>query len=126
MSSIRPEDIDEVVTNFHSIIEDFVDATRTNLAGLTPRGQWEQGTRIDVLATLSDQGPPTGDWQRLIWLSRVFLCISSSQLLQDKATLFPSKKLPNSDEWNAGILQYTIRGNPSVPFVTIWQSISRE
>jgi len=112
MSSIRTEDIDEVVSNFHSIIEDFVDSTRTNLAGLTARGQWDQGTRIDVLAALSDQGPPPGDWPRLIWLSRVLLCITGTQLLQDKATIFPRNKLPNSGEWSAGIASYSALKDP--------------
>ena len=122
MSSIRTEDIDEVVSNFQSIIEDFVDATRTNLAGLTPGGKWDQGTRIDVLAALSDSGPPTGDWQRLIWLSRVLLCITGSQLLQDKATLFPRKKLPNSDEWSAGIASYSALKNPfKENLKTVWE-----
>ena len=36
---------------------------------------WEAGTRIDVLSSLSDEGPPTDDWQRLIWLSRVSMYI---------------------------------------------------
>ena len=81
MASIRSEDIDEIVMNIHPIMEDFVDATRANLGGLVNGGAWDAGTRIDLLARLSDAGPPDDDWERLVWLSRVFNCIAGSGLL---------------------------------------------
>ena len=73
MTSIRAEDIEEVTNTIQSIIEDYVDCVRS-YPGLFPNG-WEVGTRIHVLSLLSDEGPPAEDWERLIWLSRVFMCI---------------------------------------------------
>jgi len=112
MASIRSEDIDEIVMNIHPIMEDFVDATRANLGGLTNGGAWDAGTRIDLLARLSDAGPPDDDWERLVWLSRVFNCIAGSGLLKDDWKAFSDGKLPNSNAWPAGVSSYTNLDSP--------------
>ena len=113
MSSVRTEDIEEVTVCIHSIIEDFVDCARSY-----PRlssGKWESETRIHVLSTLSDEGPPSEDWEKLIWLSRVFMCITGSGLLdKDDWKAFPRGNLPNdkNNPWPAGISSYTALREP--------------
>ncbi len=113
MSSVRTEDIEEVTDSIHSIIEDFVDCARSY-----PRlssGKWGSGTRIHVLSTLSDEGPPREDWEKLVWLSRVFMCITGSGLLdKDDWKAFPRGNLPNdkNNPWPAGISSYTALREP--------------
>ena len=113
MSSIRTEDIEEVTIGIHSIIDDYVDCVRS-YSGLAPKG-WEAGTRIHILSTLSDEGPPAEPWDCLIWLSRVFMCITGSGLLdKDDWKPFPRTTLPNhpSNPWPSGILSYTALDEP--------------
>ncbi len=108
MTSIRTEDIEEVTICMQSIIEDFVDCVRS-YPRLAPNG-WEAGTRIHVLSLLSDSGPPADDWERLVWLSRVFMCTIGGNLLdEDDWNPFPSGKLPShhSYPWRPGIESYT-------------------
>ena len=59
MSSIRSEDIEEVTISIQSIIEEFVDCGVRSYPRLWANG-WEAGTRIDVLSSLSDEGPLNG------------------------------------------------------------------
>lgn len=127
MSSIRTEDIDEMVLRMHAIIEAFVDSTRSNINGLTDTGRWEAGSRIHVLAGLSDNGPPSDDWERLIWLSQVFLCITKVGLLKEDWTVFPSKKLPNTDSWSAGIESFSALDDPfKANLRTIWETCKND
>ena len=124
MSSIRSEDIEEVTISIQSIIEEFVDCVRS-YPRLWANG-WEAGTRIDVLSSLSDEGPPTDDWQRLIWLSRVFMCIVGGSLLEvDGWNPFPSGKLPDNHNypWRPGIESYTaLKGQDKSTVQDIWKN----
>ena len=124
MSSIRAEDIEEVTISIHSIIEDFVDCVRS-YPGLAPNG-WDVGTRIHALSLLSDDGPPTDDWERLIWLSRVFMCIVGGSLLEvDKWKPFPSGKLPSHHTypWRPGIDSFSKLDDPDKSNVRdIWKN----
>ena len=124
MSSIRSEDIEEVTITIQSIIEEFVDCVRS-YPRLWANG-WEAGTRIDVLSSLSDEGPPTDDWQRLIWLSRVFMCIVGGSLLEvDGWNPFPSGKLPDNHNypWRPGIESYTaLKGQDKSTVRDIWKN----
>ena len=124
MSSIRSEDIEEVTISIQSIIEEFVDCVRS-YPRLWADG-WEAGTRIDVLSSLSDEGPPTDDWQRLIWLSRVFMCIVGGSLLEvDGWNPFPSGKLPDNHNypWRPGIESYTaLKGQDKSTVQDIWKN----
>ena len=124
MSSIRSEDIEEVTITIQSIIEEFVDCVRS-YPRLWANG-WEAGTRIDVLSSLTDEGPPTGDWQRLIWLSRVFMCIVGGSLLEvDGWNPFPSGKLPDNHNypWRPGIESYTaLKGQDKSTVQDIWKN----
>ena len=124
MSSIRSEDIEEVTITIQSIIEEFVDCVRS-YPRLWADG-WEAGTRIDVLSSLSDEGPPTDDWQRLIWLSRVFMCIVGGSLLEvDGWNPFPSGKLPDNHNypWRPGIESYTaLKGQDKSTVQDIWKN----
>ena len=124
MTSIRAEDIEEVTNTIQSIIEDYVDCVRS-YPGLFPNG-WEVGTRIHVLSLLSDEGPPAEDWERLIWLSRVFMCIVGGSLLKvDEWNPFPGGKLPNhsSYPWRPGIESYTTLNDPDKSNVReIWNN----
>ena len=123
MSSIRSEDIEEVTITIQSIIEEFVDCVRS-YPRLWANG-WEAGTRIDVLSSLTDEGPPTDDWQRLIWLSRVFMCIVGGSLLEvDGWNPFPSGKLPDNHNypWRPGIESYTaLKGQDKSTVQNIWK-----
>ena len=123
MSSIRSEDIEEVTISIQSIIEEFVDCVRS-YPRLWANG-WEAGTRIDVLSSLTDEGPPTDDWQRLIWLSRVFMCIVGGSLLEvDGWNPFPSGKLPDNHNypWRPGIESYTaLKGQDKSTVQNIWK-----
>ena len=124
MSSIRSEDIEEVTITIQSIIEEFVDCVRS-YPRLWANG-WEAGTRIDVLSSLTDEGPPTDDWQRLIWLSRVFMCIVGGSLLEvDGWNPFPSGKLPDNHNypWRPGIESYTaLKGQDKSTVQDIWKN----
>jgi len=124
MSSIRSEDIEEVTITIQSIIEEFIDCVRS-YPKLWADG-WEAGTRIDVLSSLSDEGPPTDDWQRLIWLSRVFMCIVGGSLLEvDGWNPFPSGKLPDNHNypWRPGIESYTaLKGQDKSTVQDIWKN----
>ncbi len=106
IESIDISDISYFTDNINLHITQFCDFIKENVNVLAPDGVFSD-TRIATLEYLANNGPPSGKWDKLIWLSHIYLTITSeATLMSDKPVIFPSNKLP-SNSWEKGIKNYS-------------------
>ena len=111
MESIRSQDIDEFTGRLGNSISDYCEVIRNHISHFAATG-WASETRMASLVELADDGRPADDWERLVWAGQVLMCTVSSKLLKPDPTIFPSHKLPNDQQWPAGIEPWsTIKAN---------------
>jgi len=105
LDTLNEDELDVFTEGLHQSIVDWVDNFRAYSSKCIPSGSTFSQSRMHHLIHLAEHPPHQNPLDKLRWIWRVCLSISSfSSLSKGKPSYFPRGNLPD-DEWVAGLLK---------------------
>ncbi len=105
LDTLNEDELDVFTEGLHQSIVDWVDNFRAYSSKCIPSGPTFSQSRMHHLIHLAEHPPHQNPLDKLRWIWRVCLSISSfSSLSKGKPSYFPRGNLPD-DEWVAGLLK---------------------
>jgi ATP-dependent exoDNAse (exonuclease V) beta subunit len=105
LDTLNEDELDIFTEGLHQSIVDWVDNFRAYSSKCIPSGSTFSQSRMHHLIHLAEHPPHQNPLDKLRWIWRVCLSISSfSSLSKGKPSYFPRGNLPD-DEWVAGLLK---------------------
>ena len=105
LDTVNEEKLDEFTEVLHQILENWVNNFRAYPSQCIPSGPTYSQSRMHHLIHLVEHPPEQNPLDKLRWIWRVCLSISSfSSLSSGKSSYFPRGNLPD-DEWVAGLFK---------------------